>query len=271
MYEDVEAEKKRFGEFEIPVVGLILHVMRRLGIVLVECRIRRGDGEDVSPLIAAAFPHAGKEALKDLTIHKTFHPSLEFMEKLGDRLFYEDIVGNSEKLAEWQNFGIGKLCWAYTDDENWNSKSIFFIVSLSDSEKISELLKIPHIEKGTTKADWKEADNVYQRLFWRTSYYPTELSKAVMPQDISTDILKREIIINGTGRTRVMLSNVEKIVKELACLGFRTIRFKNVWVKSQEEANDRKNIQNKLAFVEFGSGGPIKIELLIDAVNVNRR
>lgn len=269
-YEKIAAEKKRFEEFGKPEIALVYHVLRKRGIVLVECRIRRGDEEGISPLIAAAFPSLGKEDLSSLTIHKTFHPAAEFMEKLGDKLFSEDFCCNDSGISsDRQSKGIGVLCFAYTD-EKWDSRSLFLIVPLSDSEKIYELLKIPHIEKGAAKADEEEAERIYEKLSRRIGLYNFPLSRLVMPREIKTDILNKSIAIDAMITAP---SDIEEIVKDLAFLGFNSVRFNNIRLKSEgslekaEEIEAFKKTIDSLAFVEFSSRTPIRMKVYLSIID----
>ncbi len=269
-YKVVLKEKERFEKFKKPEIALIYYVLSDLGIVMAECGTHRENEVGVSPMINAAFPNASIEELENLTIQKTLHPAADFMEEHNNKLFFEEIAGSPSKLSDWQNFGRGGLCYAYTDDEKWNSSSTFLVVPLSDSEKIAELLEIPHIEKGVTKFDQEVAKKIYSRLFWKVGLYHLPLSRLIMPRDIEADILNKSIVINAMITTP---SNIEEIVKDLAFLGFNSAQFNNIRFKSevpQEKAEEikafKKSIDN-LAFVKFKSGGSIRMKVYLDIID----
>lgn len=265
MYKDIEEEKKRLEDFKktegFPVV-LTVYMPEHTKSILVGCRVTSGG---ISPLLVAAFPHADMEELRSLTRDGMFHSAISFMEKLGDDMLCESISANSKKFANWRNFGIGKLCYAYTDDKNWNSDSLFFIIPLDDSKKIAELLKYPRIEKATSEKDMEETKAVYSRLFWKTSFSATKFNKLVKPGDIVSDILRESIEINA----RLDISDVQEVARELVRMGFRSMRFKNVFARTEEEADVKKDFIGRIRFLEF-STGPVEVNIFIDPVSIGK-
>ena len=253
--DQLTVEKKRLENFGKLSTAIEIHVIPGKDLALVECRAYRGT---ISPLLKAAFPHAGKDTLSSLTTHTTLHPAVEFMEKLADGLLYDEIVNDSIRLAEMKSLGIGMICVAYTEDGKWDSNSLFVLVPLSDMKKISKLLEVPHIERGTTEFDVEYAMRLYRRLFWRKQIWNYRLVELVKPKDVETDILNRSITID----TNLDIKDIESIVYELASLGFSDIHLKSNQTDKIEEL--KTLIKGKLTYVEFAAGGrPIRTKVFI--------
>jgi len=210
-YDKIEEEKRKFNEFSdaMPCVVLEVCVLPERGVALVRHRTHYNQP---SLLIAAAFPHAGKEAHEHISVQAS-HPGREVMNTLGKNTVYSAFTNN-----EW---GCDR----------------FVIIPLSEKSRIQELLSMPHIEK-TSASDTQEAEDIYRGLIEHNEYGAYDhrdnlRAFGLKPEQVKIDAINSTIFINAEGDFEVGANaTLGSFLKDLEIMGFEkaTLNLSNTMV-----------------------------------------
>lgn len=202
-YEDIEDEKKKFNEFRetAPQIVLEVYVLPKRGVVIVRHRTHYNQP---SQLIAAAFPHAGEEAQKYVSIQASHH-GREVMNELGKNTMYS----------------------VFTNKE-WNCDR-FVIIPLSEKSRIQKLLFMPHVER-ISASDAMEAEEIYEGLVAHNEYGAYDHRKnlkqfGLKPKQVAIDVMNHSITINAEGDSDVGRKlSLGDFLRNLEIMGFKNVK-----------------------------------------------
>lgn len=210
-YKDIAIEEEAFNKFSNTAQQVILEVcvLPEREVALVRHRTHYNQP---SLLIAAAFPHAGKERHEHMSI-QTSHPGREVMNTLGKNTMYS----------------------AFTNNE-WNCDR-FVIIPLSEKSRIQKLLSMPHVE-WISSSDIQEAEEIYKGLVEHNEYGHYDhrdnlRAFGLKPEQVEIDAINSTISINAEGDSDVGANaTLGSFLKDLEIMGFKkaTLNLSNTMI-----------------------------------------